>query len=98
MSLPSEFFTRDPNEFLRPPEKHTLVSLEVDGSFVVVEYHGELEDGRKSRVKIVLNDHGQEVIRTVKLFLPTPPEPEPISPPAWYERLWLYIAVKILGR
>ena len=96
------FFTRDPNEFLHPPEKHRFLSMEVEGGFLVAKYYADMDDGRISNVVIYLNDHGQEVIRTVRLSEPIQqPHYGPILKPkplAWHEKVWLYFGVHFLRR
>jgi hypothetical protein len=99
--MSSEFFIVDANEWLKPPEKHKLTRVVVVGGYLRVSYEGETEDGKLSNVDIFLNDHGQEVTRTV--FLRPVPEPLPwgcnITPPlSWWERLLLYLEVNVFGR
>ena len=107
MSSPSttfsldDFSTRDPNEFLRPPENQRLLSVEPQGSFLVLKYYADTEDNRMSAVTIYLNDHGQEVIRSVRLSQDVQPhyglviKPEPL---AWCEKVWLYVSTWGFGQ
>ena len=81
----------DKNRTLEPPKGASLHAVHTDGGFIVLTYENMDE---KQTIRVVLNDQGREVIRTVGDWIPQPvyrlPHTEPVVAEKlfWWERIF----------